>query len=83
LRKEAELAIMASRMVVDGVAGRERRPVYKNINEKIENLWNKYSRQEITTSQLLRFCARIYGPSYDNTAEHQENQENQDIVTRL
>ena len=62
LRKEAELVKMHVRLVADGQGGRDRRPRYRSLDEKVNNLWAQCRAGTISTARLLRGCAKLYGP---------------------
>ena len=48
-----EMAVWSARM---------QRSVYRQLQSRIFTLWEEYKSGERTSKQLLRACARLYGP---------------------
>ena len=66
--------------MANGQGGRDTRPTYRQLDQKIRELWDQYSSGEISTARLLRGCSHLYGPT-DDTRDVNVNE--QDLVTRL
>ena len=56
---------MQTHLINNNALTQVRHQAYKKVDERIEMLWEKYRVGEMTTSQLLRGCARVYSPSTD------------------
>ena len=66
--------------MANGQGGRDTRPRYHQVDQKIGELCDQYSSGVISTARLLKGCGRFYGPT-DDTREANVNE--QDLVTRL
>ena len=58
LRKEAEYVRVEVRLMANGQGGRDTRPTYRQLDQKIRDLWDQYSSVEISTARLLRGCRK-------------------------
>jgi hypothetical protein len=56
------------KLLTEGKLQRYTRRRYKAINSNLKDLWEKYSAGAITTSRLLRACARLDLPVGVNDA---------------
>ena len=62
LHEEAKLVSLQIRLVSERKLKRMQRSVYRQLQSRIFTLWKKYKSGERTSKQLLRACARLYGP---------------------
>lgn len=58
LRREAVLMEMALRA---GDLQRDTRGVYRRLETRLQDNWNRYLENELTTTQFLRACGSLYG----------------------
>ena len=50
------------RLIQNGELQGVERKEYRQINERIQGVWDDFTYGDITAKQLLRRCGRIYGP---------------------
>ncbi|KAH3781812.1 hypothetical protein DPMN_159719 [Dreissena polymorpha] len=81
LRAETENVQYEVRYLRDGQSTRRVRPVSRMIEKSIRDLWARYEAKYITTSALLRECAKVYGPQVEPASESTAHHET--LVTRL
>ena len=62
LHEEAKLVSLQIRLVSERKLKRMQRSVYRQLQSRIFTLWEEYKSGERTSKQLLRACARLYGP---------------------
>ncbi|KAH3859981.1 uncharacterized protein LOC127872697 [Dreissena polymorpha] len=77
---EAENVQYELRYLREGQSTRRVRPVSLRIEKSIRDLWARYDSKDITTSELLNKCAKVYGPQVEPTAERTVHET---LVTRL
>ena len=65
LRGEAEDISYQLRYLREGQTTRRVRVVSRIIEGKIQEAWSKYSAKELSTSELLAECAKVYGPQVE------------------
>lgn len=62
LHREARIVTLQTQLVGQNKLSRAHRTVYKQVQAKLEKLWQRYRERQITTGHLLRACSRLYGP---------------------
>ena len=62
LNKEAEYVKLQSRLIQNDDLRRVVRKEYRNINKYITAVWDEFTRENITATQLLKKCGKIYAP---------------------
>ena len=62
LRAEAETAARDIRLVRDEGVGRDQRAAYRRNEERIQEIWVKYTSGEYSTGKMLRACSHVMGP---------------------
>ncbi|XP_062584169.1 uncharacterized protein LOC134245950, partial [Saccostrea cucullata] len=63
LHKEAKQIPLQAKLISEGKMVRIHKKRTTHVNGKLFAAWKQYSEGEMTTSQLLRRCANVYGPS--------------------
>jgi len=63
LRNEGVTAEEQAQLVRDGVTGRRLCISYQRVQTAIRKVWDDYDANTISTSELLKRCAKIYSPS--------------------
>lgn len=63
LYSEAKNIPLIARLLSEGKMERINRKKYNNLNGKLFKAWEDYNNRVITTTQLLRACASLYGPT--------------------
>ena len=67
LHQEARLTALRIRLVSEKKLKRIQRAKYRSLQAKVFALWDDFSHQRKNAQQLLRECARLNGPSRQNT----------------
>ena len=62
LHQESEYVAIQRRLIQNGELQRVERKEYRQINARIQGVWDEFTNSDITAKQLLRRCGRIYGP---------------------
>lgn len=63
LYSEAKNIPLIARLLSEGKMERINRKKYNKLNGKLFQAWEDYNNRVITTTQLLRACASLYGPT--------------------
>lgn len=63
LYSEAKNIPLIARLLSEGKMERINRKRYNKLNGKLFKAWEDYNNRVITTTQLLRACASLYGPT--------------------
>ena len=72
LNKEAEYVKLQSWLVQNDDPRRVERKEYRIINKCITAVWDEFTRGNITATQLLKKCGKIYGPVSKQDAATQD-----------
>ena len=59
---EAETAARDIRLVRDEGVGRDQRAAYRRNEERIQEIWDKYTSGEYSTGKMLRACSHVMEP---------------------
>ena len=65
LYEESKYVEAQTRLVREEQLTRFQRLEYKRVNSAIQDLWERFNENELTSMQLLNSCAKIYGPAED------------------
>ena len=63
--EEAQLVSIEERLVKEGKLQRYQRRKYKQVQEKIFDLWDSFEAKEKTAKQLLKSCVMVYAPKLE------------------
>jgi len=63
LYRDAEFVSLQAVLVSERRLCRYQRKTYTRIQGRLNSLWELYTEKKLTTSELLKKCAYIYGPS--------------------
>ena len=63
IRSECDLVTLQLSLVQDCLLSRRHRKEYSELQNRLEVLWEEYAIKSISTSELLRQCSKIYGPT--------------------
>ena len=66
LFEEAQFVSLQAVLVTENRVRRYQKSVYRRIQGRLFQYWERYADGEISTSQLLRKCAYVYGPANTN-----------------
>ena len=65
LRREADLVDITQRLVTEEQILRDHRNKYRRLQQQLQDLWKRYANDDLSASQLLKECAKFYGPTND------------------
>ena len=60
---EAKLAEIDRNLIREDLLTERNHPIYKRVNETLFSLWKVFKKGDLSASELLRKCSKLYGPT--------------------